>query len=61
MQEKARKEIMSTFGDEIDDDLSNELIENLHYTNAFIKETMRYFSPVPLNGRQAKVDCRFGA
>lgn len=58
MQEKARKEIKEKFkttGEVLGQDL-----DSLEYTTAFIKESLRFFPPVALNGRITKIDCQFG-
>ena len=58
MQEKAREEISNFINDV--EELSMEQLNNLFYTDAFIKESLRLFIPVPQNGRVPTKDCKFG-
>ena len=58
MQEKAREEISNVITDV--EELSMEQLNSLLYTDAFIKESLRLFIPVPQNGRVPTKDCKFG-
>ena len=58
MQEKVREEIMNTIRDF--EHFNMEELNNLFYTDAFIKESLRLFIPAPHSGRVATRDCKFG-
>ena len=58
MQEKVREEISNVISDV--EELSMEKLNDLLYTNAFIKESLRLFIPVPQNARVPTKDCKFG-
>ena len=58
MQPRAREEISSTVSDV--EDLNMEQLNDLLYIDAFIKESLRLFLPVPQDLRVATKDCKFG-
>lgn len=58
MQERVREEILNTIGDV--EHFNMEELNNLFYTDAFIKESLRLFVPAPHAGRVAARDCKFG-
>ena len=58
MQEKPRKEISSVIGDV--ENFNMEQLNDLIYTDSFIKESLRLFIPTPQNARVATKDCKFG-
>ena len=59
MQDKARQEVLEIMPSK-DTELSFELLDSLKYTNAFIKESLRFFPTVPINGRFNRKECKFG-
>ena len=58
MQEKPRKEISSVIGDV--ENFNMEQLNDLIYTNYFIKESLWLFIPTPQNARVATKDWKFG-
>ena len=58
MQERARGEISNIISDV--ENLNREELNDLLYTDAFIKESLRLFVPTPQNMRVATKDCKFG-
>ena len=58
MQERAREEISNIVSDV--ENLNMEQLNDLSYTDAFIKESLRLFIPTPHNLRVATKDCKFG-
>ena len=58
MQERAREEISNIVSDV--ENLNMGQINDLLYTDAFIKESLRLFIPTPQNLRVAMKDCKFG-
>lgn len=59
MQEKVRKEIQSVFKIK-DDEMTNEKLNRLRYTEAFIRESLRLFPTAPVNARKNTKNCQFG-
>lgn len=58
MQKRAREEILNTISDF--EHFNMEELNNLFYTDAFIKESLRLFIPAPHSGRVATRDCKLG-
>ena len=58
MQERARGEISNIISDV--ENLNREELNDLLYTDAFIKESLRLFVPTPQNMRVATKDCKLG-
>jgi len=58
LQEKVRKEINQQVVET--DSLTLEELDQLTYTDAFIKESLRLFQPAPQNARVTTVDYKFG-
>lgn len=58
MQKRAREEILNIISDF--EHFNMEELNNLFYTDAFIKESLRLFIPAPHSGRVATRDCKFG-
>jgi len=58
LQEKVRDEINECIHDV--NSIKLEELEKLTYTDAFIKESLRLFGPIPQNGRVSKIDYKFG-
>ena len=58
MQEKPRKEISSVIGDV--ENFNMEQLNDLIYTDSFIKEPLRLFILTPQNARVATKACKFG-
>ena len=58
MQEKARQEINEKITDF--ENLTMEELNNLTYTEAFIKESMRLFTPAPQTFRLTTKECSVG-
>jgi len=58
LQRKVRDEINECIYDV--NSIKLEDLEKLTYTDAFIKESLRLFGPIPLNGRVSKVAYKFG-
>lgn len=56
VQEKLRREIIDTFGDDVSMVPTFERIEGMHYLGNFVKEVLRFLPPVPMTRRQAMVD-----
>ena len=58
MQARAREEILNIVSDV--ENLNMEQLNDLLYTDAFVKESLRLFIPTPQNMRVATKDCKFG-
>ncbi|XP_028171684.1 cytochrome P450 4V2-like, partial [Ostrinia furnacalis] len=56
MQEKIYKEIQEVFGDS-DRPITADDLPHLKYLEAFIKETLRLYPPVPITARKADKEC----
>lgn len=59
MQEKVRQEIQTVF-ESMEDEMAIEKFDSLRFTDAFIRESLRFFPTTPLNGRETTRSCKFG-
>lgn len=60
VQQKCFQEIRDVFGDDPTKPISLSDLNNLHYLELVIKETLRLFPPVPMIGRKLREEFQIG-
>lgn len=60
IQRRVRKEAKLLFGDDLHQDITKLDLEQLPYIEAFIKETLRMYPPIPLLARKLKSEVTAG-
>ena len=60
IQQKLFEEVRAHFGDDLKRPVTYKDLQELHYLNCVIKESLRVFPPIPAIGRHIKEDCKLG-